>query len=109
MLHLFDRFAIFDLAQPLEAPMFEHAGMQEILVDGGQFELQRPIEKFDDLGVALHWPRSCCLRLAAWSADGVAGSNPKCEAKYQYQKYFLPSAAVRFHWQMTASVGGLGK
>src|SRR5690606_22967434 len=54
VLHLVDRFLVFDLGELVEPPVPEHAGMQEILIDGRQLELQRLVQIFDDLGVALH-------------------------------------------------------
>ena len=74
MFHLVDRFVIFDLAELGEAPVPEHARMQEILVDGRQFELQRLVEIFDDLAVAAHVPLLVTFD-AAWSSGARAASN----------------------------------
>ena len=54
MLHLVDRFVIFNLAELRQAPVPEHARMQEILVDGRKLVLQGLVQEFDDLGVAAH-------------------------------------------------------
>src|SRR5882724_4295563 len=35
MLHFIDRLLVLDLAEALHPPVIEHAGMQEVLIDGG--------------------------------------------------------------------------
>src|SRR5690606_39252328 len=54
VLHLADRLFVFLLRQLVQAPVFQHAVMQKVLVGGGQFVLQLGIEERDDLGVAFH-------------------------------------------------------
>ena len=54
MLHLVDGFFIFELGELLDAPMVEHAIMEEILVDRGQLVLEDLVQIIDDLWVALH-------------------------------------------------------
>ena len=54
MLHLIDGFLVLDLAEPLHAPVVEHAGVQEVLIDRGEFVLQRLIEELQYFRVALH-------------------------------------------------------
>jgi len=39
------------MAELGHAPMLQHPGMQEILIDGGQLVLENPIEMLNDLGV----------------------------------------------------------
>ena len=52
--HFVDGLVVFDLAQPPHAPVVEHAGVQKILVDGGELVLERLIEEVQDFGVSLH-------------------------------------------------------
>ena len=54
MLHLVDRLVVRVLAEPVEPPVLQHAGMQEILVDCGQFVLEDLVEMSNDFDVALH-------------------------------------------------------
>src|SRR5690606_6704435 len=42
------------LGPALQAPVLQHPGMKEILVDGGQLELELGVQVSDDLLVALH-------------------------------------------------------
>jgi HPt (histidine-containing phosphotransfer) domain-containing protein len=72
MFHLIDGFAIFEFGELMHAPMIEHPVMQEILVDRGQLVLERRIQKFDDLWVALH---GTMLRLKLKHNIGVMVSN----------------------------------
>src|SRR5690606_8949143 len=37
-----------------EAPVLQHLGVQEVLVDRGEFVVERLVEELDDLGIALH-------------------------------------------------------
>ncbi|MNS69588.1 hypothetical protein D3C72_1029050 [compost metagenome] len=54
MLHLLDRFLVLVFGQFLDAPVLQHLGVQEVLVDRGQLVVEDLVEEFDDLGVALH-------------------------------------------------------
>src|SRR5690606_611415 len=63
MLHLVDGFLVGVLAQLLQAPAVEHAGMQEIQVDGRQLVLQDVVEVTQDGRVALH--------VCSWFADSL--------------------------------------
>ena len=54
MLHLVDRFLVFMLAEFAKAPMPQHAGMQEILIDRRQLVLQHFVEDRDDFFITLH-------------------------------------------------------
>ena len=54
MLHFIDGFFVLELAEPLHAPVVEHARVQEILIDRGELVLQRLIEEFQYFSVALH-------------------------------------------------------
>src|SRR3546814_8834659 len=60
VLHLLDRFFVFVVAEPLEAPALPHPRMQEILVDGGQLVLQHTVEVLDHFLVAFHAGLLCC-------------------------------------------------
>ena len=42
------------LAELLQAPLAVHAGVQEILVDGGELARELAVQDLDDLLVALH-------------------------------------------------------
>jgi hypothetical protein len=50
VLHFADRFLVFLLGQLVQAPVLEHAVVQEVLVDGGQLVLELRLQMFDDLG-----------------------------------------------------------
>src|SRR5690606_5595272 len=54
VLHLVDRFLVLVLRPAPQPPVLEHLGVQEILVDRGQFVVERLVEELDDLLVALH-------------------------------------------------------
>ena len=54
VLHLLDRLLVLMLGQLLEAPVLQHARMQEVLVDRGQLVLQLRVQIFQNLGIALH-------------------------------------------------------
>ncbi len=54
MLHLVDGFFVFLGRQLGDAPVFVHAGVQEVLVDGGQLVGKHLVEKLDDLLIAFH-------------------------------------------------------
>src|SRR3546814_15706759 len=58
VLHLVDRFAIFELGELLDAPMLQHSVMEKILVDRRQLVLEDGGQLFDDLGVALNRSQS---------------------------------------------------
>jgi hypothetical protein len=71
MLHLVDGLVVLVLAEFLQAPIFVHARMQEVLVDGDQFVTKNLVQVLNDLLVAFH-DRSCCfndrddLEFSAW-------------------------------------------
>ena len=54
MLHLADRLFVDLPAEQFEAPVLHHAGVQEVLVDGGQLVLQELVQFGDDLRATLH-------------------------------------------------------
>src|SRR5690606_4121646 len=54
VLHLADRLLVLDLLQPGQAPMPEDSRVNELLVDGGQFVLQLPVQPLDDSCVSFH-------------------------------------------------------
>ena len=54
VLHLVDRFLLLVLAQLLQAPVVEHPGVQEVLVDRGQLVDEDLVEVLDDFLVAFH-------------------------------------------------------
>ena len=54
MLHLVDRFVVLVLAELGDAPMLQHPGMQEILVDRGQFVGELNVQVFDHLRISQH-------------------------------------------------------
>src|ERR1043165_7161275 len=64
VLHLLDRFLAPLLGEVLVAPVVEQPVMQPVLIDRGQLAAQALVEIVDDLGVALHGPRS--LRWQTW-------------------------------------------
>jgi hypothetical protein len=54
VLHLVDRLLLLVLLQLLQAPVAEHAGVQEVLVDRGELVIERLVEVLDDFRVAFH-------------------------------------------------------
>ena len=42
------------LSELAHAPMTQHAGMKEILIDGRQLVLEHDVEVLEHLGIALH-------------------------------------------------------
>jgi hypothetical protein len=45
---------VFMLSELAHAPMTQHAGMKEILIDGRQLVLEHDVEVLEHLGIALH-------------------------------------------------------
>src|SRR3546814_228474 len=67
MLHLVDRLFAFERGEACDAPIVEHAIMQQILVDRGQLVLERFVEEIDDFFVALH---GVCPVISSWEWSG---------------------------------------
>ena len=45
---------MFMFAEAIEAPVFIHAGMEKILVDGGQLKLQLMVQQRDNVRINFH-------------------------------------------------------
>ena len=60
MLHLVDGFLVLVLGEFGQPPVLQHLGVQEVLVDRGQLVVERLVEVFDDLRIALHGRVSLC-------------------------------------------------
>src|SRR5437879_12782277 len=58
MLHLVDRFVLLVLLQAIQAPVAEHASVQELLIDRRELVLQNDVQMPQDLRIALHSRRS---------------------------------------------------
>ena len=54
MLHFLQGFPVVVFSQTDDPPVLENARMEKILVDRREFVLQNPVQKSDDLRVALH-------------------------------------------------------
>src|SRR5689334_20272617 len=54
VLHLVDRFFFLVLFQLVQPPIAEHAGVQEVLIDGSELVEQHLVQVLHHLGVALH-------------------------------------------------------
>ncbi len=54
MAHLADGLLAELLPEPLVAPVFAHARVDEVLVHGGELGRENVVEQRDDLVVALH-------------------------------------------------------
>src|SRR5207248_250197 len=54
MNHFVDRFSAIVRSQPEVAPVFAHFGMEEILVDGSEFGLERFAQLLQNLIVSAH-------------------------------------------------------
>ena len=54
MLHLVDRLVVLVVAELRIAPVPEHAGVQEVLVDRGELVGQHRVEVAKHLGIAAH-------------------------------------------------------
>ena len=70
VLHLVDRLVVLVLAELLEAPVPEHARMQEILVDRRQLVGEHRIQVPQDFPITLHRlvSGSNCASRASWTA-----------------------------------------
>src|SRR5437764_779382 len=55
VLHLVDRLIVFVLAELGDTPIVQYSGMQKILIDRGQFVLQRRVQMLNDGLVAPHY------------------------------------------------------
>ena len=60
VLHLVDRFLVLVLGEFRQAPVLQHLGVQEVLVDRGELVVERLVEVLDDLRVAFHGRVSLC-------------------------------------------------
>src|SRR5882672_1482580 len=54
VLHLVDRLVVLVLGEPLQAPVLEHARVQEVLVDRRELVREDLVQVLDDLLVAFH-------------------------------------------------------
>src|SRR4029077_12891853 len=54
VLHLVERGVILAVAEFCDAPMAQHPGMEEILIDRGQLALEHRIQMLDDSLIAAH-------------------------------------------------------
>ncbi len=52
--HLANGFLVFLFGQLVEAPVFEHAVVHKVLVDGGELVLELRLQVRNDLGIAFH-------------------------------------------------------
>jgi hypothetical protein len=52
VLHLVDGQVVEDLAEPAEAPVVEHPGVQEVGVGDGELEGESRVEQLDDAGTS---------------------------------------------------------
>jgi hypothetical protein len=68
VLHLLDRLLVLVLGHLGQAPVLQHARVQEVLVDGGELELELLVQVLNDLGVALHG----LLRGVGWRGSMAA-------------------------------------
>ena len=80
MLHLMDGFIVFLLRELAQPPIAEHARMQEVLVDRGEFILENDIEEADDFCISRKGGRglrpyaalaSLCALLSASSISAI--------------------------------------
>jgi hypothetical protein len=55
MIHFLERFFTRMRREFGETPILLHLGMQEVLVDCGQFTRQLLVEKLENVGIALHF------------------------------------------------------
>jgi len=60
MLHFVDGFLLLVRFELLQAPVAEHAGMQEILVDRGELVAEHLVQVLDDFLVAFHGAPARC-------------------------------------------------
>ncbi len=74
MLHLVDRLLVGVLAELAQAPVFEHAGVQEVLVDRRQLVPEDGIEVTQDGRVTLHVSQ---LRAGAGAETAILASAAK--------------------------------
>jgi len=58
VLHFVDRFFLDVIREVAVVPVLAHLGMQEVLVDRGQFFLERLVQQGDDFRVAFHGSNS---------------------------------------------------
>src|SRR5262249_6448259 len=77
VLHLIDRFVLFLLLQAIQAPVAEHPGMKEVLVDCSQLVLQDEIQVLQDLGITLH-----CRGSSESTTHDLGGAASGAQRKY---------------------------
>jgi hypothetical protein len=96
VLHLIDGFFVFLFRQDAQAPVGQHARMQEILIDGGELVLQHLVEERDgdriagDGGVrggARGYSAACC------SARRLSSSIPSIVSWHRPQFFLTPQRA----------------
>jgi hypothetical protein len=118
MLHLIDGLVILVLVELVEAPVFEHAGMQKVLIDGCQLIDKTLVEIGYNLRIPFHGAYSLTLNDQASLAEAVAGDNgciwltetqaAPLESPWRYvpDEALRTSLAVRAqrpHWAATPS------
>src|SRR5690606_41953241 len=77
MLQFVDGFVILVRAELVQAPIFIHAGMQEILVDRDQLVAKDLVEVLNDLLVAFHSSPPGKMERSGSLASGPASVKPK--------------------------------
>jgi hypothetical protein len=77
MLHLVDGFFVLELAEALHAPVVEHASVQKVLIDRGELVLQRQIQIFQYLCVALHGGLLEMLKAGLYAAVVAIGGEER--------------------------------
>src|SRR5690606_10557568 len=84
-----------------EAPVLQHLGMQEVLVDRGELVVERLVEVFDDLGIALHGLAPAWVDAGDSSAIGApmaereSWSSPSATRRRDHAPARAPGQAAR--------------
>src|SRR6478735_8710529 len=96
MLHFVDGFFIFLVRQDAQAPIGQHARMQEILIDGGKLVLEHLVQEGDCDRIAGNrsvglWPGG--YSAASLSASRLSSSIPSIVSWHRPQFFLTPQRA----------------
>ena len=92
VLHLVDRLVAEVLAEPLVAPVVEHLGVDEVLVDRGQLGGEHLVEQLDDRRRVPCMARAAVRRRSNGDADVAAGVRARAARQQPFE--LRPAAAA---------------
>jgi hypothetical protein len=105
MLHFVDRLVVLVLAELVEPPVLQHAGVQEVLVDRSEFVLEDVVEVRNDFDVALHGAHSAGRLRRASGRESRSLMGRRGGIKFPFVEHF---ARTRFAGPAARGNAGTG-